>query len=488
MNRQVFNGQYFFLGICLFQLVFWWIIKEDPFFGDSIASTSKAALAIYDSQFTTLFYPADVDPGHPTLFPLMMAAAWFLFGKTLAVSHFLSCLIALLLSWSLRKVILLYGTISQANWTCFVTLFFATYLSSSAMMLNTTLFMSLALLSICSLLQQKRLTFMVLASLMMLTHLQASFFLLGMAITDLIISIQVNKQSLWVFIEQKWKIYTIPFLTFMSWLVIHHYYTGWFFHSPNYSDADQLNSVTQLGKSILLIIWRLIDYGMLPVHVLVVIALFRKKIPIPFAIVYITLLVVTVLLMAIFLENTIGHRYFLIFQLLAIGMVSLFLFQLKGSYFWSLTGLVIISLLAGNFLNYPGKNLGDATLAYRSYFSLEKQLRAKLPPNTPVFSYAPNANPSMTKYLTDEGLSIERLNSDSLVTYPIIVQSNINAEYSPAQKNYLYTNWNGQCIKEGYVYINVFYNPQYFPEITTKQFHQPSNFEKWMLQLKSNVK
>ncbi len=484
---NLFSSKYFFFIIVAIQAIVFGIVKNDPFFGDAIASTSKAALAIYDSGLQTVFYPPEVDPGHPTLFPFLMALCWQLAGLSLGVSHLVGIGCMLLLLWSLRKYCLLFVSLSQANIILLLACCFATTFSMSAMMLNTTLLMTFCLLAIYAMLTERKLLFVWVTSLMMLTHLQGAYFLLALFIADFWIAFRINKQSIGYWIQTTWIKYTIPFVVFMCWLMVHYQHTGWFLHSPNYSDAESLKGFGTFVKGLAIILWRLIDYGMLPVHCITMVALWQNKIDKKVASVFCIMLLVTSLIMAVTLEHTIGHRYFWVFQLLSIGIAISYLFQAPKKYQqWGL-GLIGVSLIAGNFLYYPGKTLGDATLAYRNYFRIEQQLKQDFGPSDTMYSYAPIANPVRSRYLTESGLPVLRITTDSLNQYPIILQSNVNAEFSVAQRKFLEIHWYGKSYEQGSVYVNVFLNPAFYRKPEGWLLRKPSWIEQQIFDLKDQL-
>lgn len=482
---NLFSTKYFFLIIVAIHAIVFAVVKDDPFFGDAIASTSKAALTIHDSGFHTIFYPETVDPGHPTLFPLLMALCWQLGGLSLWVSHLVSIASMLLMLWSLRKCCLLFVPLPQANLIVLLSCCFATTLSMSAMMLNTTLLMSFCLLAVYALLAEQKWLFVFVASWMMLTHLQSAYFLTALFVADCWIGIKLYRQTIAFWIKTSWIKYTVPFLVFMGWLLIHYSHTGWFIHSPNYSDAQSLKGLGTFVKGLVIILWRLVDYGMLPVHCITVVALWRNKVNKKLAVVFCILLLVTSLIMAVTLEHTIGHRYFLVFQLLSIAIAVHYLFQLQKKYLFAGIGLISVSLIAGNFLYYPGKTLGDATLAYRNYFTVEKQLEIDFPTPDTLYSYAPIANPIRSRYLSEKGLTVLRIRTDSLHLYPIVLQSNVNAEFSAEQRKYLEANWYGKSYESGAVYATVFLNPVFYPKQENWLLREPSWIEQQISDLKN---
>ncbi len=85
------------------QAIIFLLACNDPFFGDSISTVARAATHIYDSHLQTPWYlPAD-DPGHPTLFPYLLAVAWTIFGKKLIIGHIFTLVFAVLLLYRLRS-------------------------------------------------------------------------------------------------------------------------------------------------------------------------------------------------------------------------------------------------------------------------------------------------------------------------------------------------------------------------------------------------
>lgn len=134
---NVFAHRHFVYLALIVQCVLWYIVKDDPFFGDAIASTSVAANTIYEANLQTLFYPIEADPGHPTLYAYVLAVLWKLFGRSLWVAHVYAGIWALLLVFVFRKIARTLLEPDNVNRATLLLLLFPTYLSQSAMVLNT---------------------------------------------------------------------------------------------------------------------------------------------------------------------------------------------------------------------------------------------------------------------------------------------------------------------------------------------------------------
>ncbi|MFN9583152.1 MAG: hypothetical protein ACK566_10890, partial [Bacteroidota bacterium] len=107
---------------------------------------------------------------------------------------------------------------------------------------------------------------------------------------------------------------------------------------------------------------------------------------------------------------------------------------------------------------YPGKTIGDATLAYRNYFDLEKTIVHDLANTYSLQSLATKGNTTRSKYLDNRYRDIKRLDLAKLTDADVVLQSNINAEFDQATIRFLQNNWYGTTYASGQVYVNVYLN------------------------------
>jgi hypothetical protein len=487
MNRFFSSGYFQLLCLAFFTVLFL-IVKDDPFFGDAIASTSRCVNTIYDHHLATIFYPAEADPAHPTLYPWLLALLWTAFGKSLPVSHLYAVLWLVCLTLIFRKIarLVLYDN-AAVNKATLLLLTMPVFLAQGAMMLNTVAEMTFFLCAVYGLLSGSRKWFLSGAIFMMIAHLQGSFFLLALASADLFFALKEKKPVL-TFFRERFLYYFIPLLVFAVWLLLHSRHTGWLVQSPNYSDADELNGPLQFGKSLLIMVWRLVDFGMLPFYLVFIYALFNKVGDKKVQQSWLIFTGVSCAFMAVFLSKTIGHRYFLALGMLMIVLVMNILQHIRPRQRNVLYAVLFFSLLAGNFLYYPGKNLGDGTLAYRSYFTIAKEIKKDFGDTVCFYSYAPVANPPELTYLDHSGLKTRRIGNLVLDSLPAIIQSNVNAEFTERDKQFLEHHFYGKSYEKGVVYVNVFLNPAYYAKPTGWKLRDPSAVEKWMIGLKERMK
>jgi hypothetical protein len=189
--------------------------------------------------------------------------------------------------------------------------------------------------------------------------------------------------------------------------------------------------------------------------------------------------------MAVFLYNTIGHRYFMISQFM---LIILLLQACNHKNIKWVIGLVFMSLLFGNFMYYPGKVIADSNLQYRNFFKLEQQVKTDFD-SIAFYSYAPISSSADIRYLNiEKGLKISSLNDLNLDTIPALLQSNVNAEFTKPQRDYLSNNWYGNSYENGAVYINVFLNPKFYNKPTWFKLRKSSYFESKLQELKYKIR
>jgi hypothetical protein len=474
----------FKLLLIIYFATLWFVFRYDPFFGDAITSTSRAATAIHDSNFRTVFYPKGFDPGHPVTYPLMMAIAWKIFGRNLVVSHLFGIIWTIVLLLAFRRICRLYLTEKQVNIATLFAMMQPTFITQSAMMLNTAMLMALFLWAVYALLKEHWIFYTGILALMMLSHLQAAFLMAALAGTDLLIQ---KRQGMMLedFIRRRFLIYGIPFLAFVGWQLLHHRHAGFWIISPDYSDGQQTNTIGQLVKSLMYCTWRFLDYGMfVPVIFYFVIKRKNRRWLAPDAVLWSSLLI-TSFFMSCILKNTIAHRYFLCFELL---LLFVFVYEVENygkrkTWFYSITA---VALLAGNFFYYPGKVIADANIRYRDYFQLEPLIYSERSFIEPTYSRAPIANPYRITHLEENKFDIKRF-GPKLDTLKCVIGSNISADFSRAELDTL-NKWYGYSYEFGSVYINVYLNPVYYWDPGGEGLRKPGKVERFFLKMKRKWK
>ena len=481
---EKFFNKYILLLIAALQLVLFFIVKNDPFHGDAVTSTARVALNIYENNLKTIWYPANFDPGHPTLFPYLLACIWLVLGKSLSVCHAVILVICFFILFVTRKIALIYTHETKANIATLLTGIYSIFVAQQALLLNTPLFYLLVLLCLYYIIKSNVKAFIFCSVLMELTHLQANFFLLAFGFVYCYQAYH-NKSNFYAFAVKGLKLFLPAIFTLTIWLYIHHNHFGWAFLSPNYTEHNNIKGASQFIQSIFLIIWRLIDNGMLTVYMLLAYFAYKQKLNKELLIYSLIILVVNSICMAVFLYNTIGHRYFMISQFM---FIILLLQACNHENIKWVIGLVFTSLLFGNFMYYPGKVIADTNLQYRNFFKLEQQVKTNFD-SISFYSYAPISSGAAIRYLNDEkGLKISSLNEVDLDTIPALLQSNVNAEFTKPQRDFLSKNWYGNSYENGSVYVNVFLNPKFYQKPTWFKLRESNYFETKLQELKYKIR
>ncbi|MFM2392432.1 MAG: hypothetical protein RLZZ546_409 [Bacteroidota bacterium] len=174
-------------------------------------------------------------------------------------------------------------------------------------------------------------------------------------------------------------------LLFCIYMYVHFTTKGWIgFHGDSqWSPSFQMVDLMGVIKNIVILIWRLLDFGRLIWFVIVLIFIKNFK-NIIFTerqkeLTYFFVLTLFVLsINSIFYKGLLGHRYFIppicIGSLLLLSLLyhSLFLHRTKKIF----SIIIGISLILGNFLVYPtGISQGwDSSMAHFPYFKLRKEM------------------------------------------------------------------------------------------------------------------
>jgi len=427
-------------------LLYFLISHNDPIHGDGISTVARASLHIYEKGAECFFYPVKQDPGHPTLYPYVLAGLWRLWGSpNLVLCHLWNILFGI-------------GVLLQVKRLCspnnsLLTVFLvgiSPLFVSQTMMVLTHLALTFFFLGCWEAYHRKKhLSSGIWASLMVLTHLEGVFLLTGLAIVVLTDWLIENKRFTYHFFKNVFLIFTLPSLCFSIWLIAHYRHTGWWVSAPEYAAHRSLATASQFAYNFALIAWRLSDYGYGIFYIGFGWVLWNKRLRI-FAFLrgnaeLRRLLILTftlALLFAVFLSGSIAHRYFLPIQVLAITYFGEQVVNLMNRKGIVLTLIVpIVAMTVGNFFYYPFKCIGDANIVYRNFFSLEKEIKSRYP-NIVWGTYAPLSNPSVHRYLdAHTGLKTYRLYEARFDTCKYILSSNLTCEFTATQKDSLRLYW-----------------------------------------------
>lgn len=474
--------------IGFFMALFFLVIMQDPFFGDGISTVSRASYFILDSGYTSISYPPGQDPGHPITFPLIYAALWSVFGKSLIISHAFNFLFAfgivyLVFRWTNET----WGRLSAvvASLLLLLTPLFA----AQSAMINTHLPLTFfTLLLAYSLEKHWRYLAALAAAALILTHLQGLFCIAGIMIWWFWVK---QCQRTWKFrIIKSFKLLIIPALLFAGWLAYHYQVSGWLMSTPA-SDyygrgyGGLKISLVNLGVSV----WRMIDYGQIAFFIPIVILFFKRKLFGEFSsqfAIFLILFAVTSVLFSFTTTLRTAHRYFLPILPFLI-MASTGMWVRHGKKWWMMA--LVLVLFSGHFWQYPGRTVGDATFAYRNIFPLLEEMNTTVM-GEPLHTYAPLSDANEFAYLKESPVRLNSLYDKNIDEVKYVLRGNISGDFSEDEIAELEGQWPNHTIASGGIYLTLYVNPAKPLSLDTTSFRkrETSSFERWFTGKKKRMR
>lgn len=448
--------------------VFWciamtWLSSNHSFFWDTIQLGSKHAHFYYESNFSALLLPVEIDSGHPPYFGMYLAACWKTFGKSLVVSHWamFPFLLILLIQWIRLGRRLIGQTLLPLF---FLFLIADPILASQASLVSPDIALTACFLLLLNSIYAEERGNKILAVLglgMVSTRGMMIAFLIFLW-ELLIFEKRIDGDSWLKHISRLIQPYLPGGIFALIYLLYHYFVTGWIgYHADSeWAPSFALADFPQFLKNVAVLIWRFLDFG----RVFVISGAFcfaliiwgnkgfRKGKIDPelrrIAALFLLLLLgigLTFLLYAGLQQ----HRYLLPLFLLITLVFFLLLKELPSDQ-WSfkrrnvVVGLIAIGLLTGSLWVYPDRiSQGwDSTLAHWPFY----ELRAKMIhyveeegiPVTEIGTAFPEIGPLKFKDLTDrqEGYKEKDMRTDRYILY-----SNVMNDFSDAELWRLQEEW-----------------------------------------------
>lgn len=345
-------------------------------FWDNVIFISQMGNALYHHGILSWgSIPVEHDPGHPPFVASMMVLSWYLFGRTLLVSH--------LILWPF-----IFGIVWQLYSLCsfFIKSRTLCYLAVLFLLIDTTILahiisidIEVPLLFFClyavnSILlcndKHKCLALMLLS----MVSLRGMMLCFGLFLFDIWLHKSIKTLKVYV-------IASIPSLLYVFWRL---YDKGWIISNPLHMWGDSLSFtsfsdfIKNMGWNLIVIVHRYIDFGrFVPILFILFTLIYKRDLLKNKEVRILTSLSVlsvsAILLTCIILKNPIGHRYFLLsfisIELLALLLVGCYRKRIL------LCSVMLLSLISGSFYVYPDKisELWDSTMAHYPYWDLRSK-------------------------------------------------------------------------------------------------------------------
>jgi hypothetical protein len=424
------NNVFYVLALLYVLLTFF--CRSNIFFGDMVQFASRHPHFFLANQFQTIYLPNYLDSGHPPLFGIYIAFAWFLFGKSLLVSHFAMLPFLLLIAYQVPQLLSRWLSGYTLLFSSLLVLLEPTLLAQATLVSPDIVLMAIFITSINLFFNKKYKTLALILIPLGLISLRGMMVLFAS-----FCAIILNN----TFAQRKFNhhyFFTIALVFLPSviiatvWLWLHYQHTGWIgFHSDSpWASSFQQVSFAQMLKNALLFIWRLVDFGRITVWLLALFLLFKLKFAKQSNLKFSISIVVFILVFAantIFADGLVGHRYFLPIYFLTLVFVLkniAFAFPKNNKFAFA---MLFLSFLIGATFVYPSKiAMGwDATPAHLPYYSLRKDAIAYLNNNNIPLQAVASGFPNL------DSREILELNGDS---------SHFNSYSDTSLKYILYSN------------------------------------------------
>jgi len=464
-----------FIPFVFFLFILTYIAQNNSFFWDTILNASKQAHWYYENKFAYFLLPNEFDV-HPPLFGMYLATTWFIFGKTLIVSHWAMLPFLIALVWQLMRLV---RNFFQPRFVFIVTLLLfadATLLAQASIVSPDIVLVLLFFWSLNSILYRRRTELLIALIFICLINMRGIFALISLALFDVIYDAE-KKQIAFDFLRNSFSVvikkslWYLPAIAILfSYLAYRYHVKGWITLPEKNDWQESFAAVGLFGflRNIVILVWRLVDFGRIIwwliafyffVRWLKKKIVFDETVKIIFAIFILNLFVGCTYFLTH--KNVTIHRY-LIPSYLLFGMIILYLIcqNIHRSFVRNLFFAgIFIFLVSGNFWVYPdGIAKGwDATLAHLPYYGLRQQMleymqQQNIPVNETGSSFP---NVAKIKYI-DLNNDTRNFDEKDFAKHKYIFQSNIYNGFPKKDFTELQLKWKVRKeFRKGFVYVKL---------------------------------
>jgi len=428
------------LSVLIFVQVFLVFISRDHiFFWDTVQFAAKHGLYFFDNGMSSFLLPKEMDSGHPPFFGMYQAFCWNIFGLSLPVSHY--SMVPFLVANIIVSYFLGYAVLGNRGiWFSIILCACPFYIGHSILVSPDIILISGFLICLLGIIREKS-VLVLLGSVILCIISIRGFALAGTLMVWQLFLCKMEKASWKAAIQQT--VFFLPgILLFSGYQGYHYYSTQWVgFHSDSpWSPSFEIATIPVVAKNILLYIWRLCDFSMFAVWLIILLNIRTLFSSHRKFVLLLLLLVCALAILVLPFEGLMNHRYFLPIQLTGI-LLALLAMKKKAKQLIILISLIICS---GNFWVYPEKTAQgwDATLAHYPFYKLQENVSVFVEQQSIYVNDIGTAFP-MKNSLRHLALSSSAgaykaydINQDMYILY-----SNIMNDFSDAEINILDKKW-----------------------------------------------
>lgn len=358
---------------------------NNSFFWDGVHYGAIQPDFYYASHFSSIWVPDGMDSGEVPTFAVYIAAVWTCFGRTLLASHLAMVPFIIGIVWQLFSLCKKFIKPQFTGITLLLILTDTTLLSQCSLVTPDLPLVFFFLLALNALLEQKSILLTVAVCFLFMGITRGILLAFCLFLLDLYLSISETKNPKTVIplLFKKSMVYIPGFILFVIYNYCHFIHKGWIlsYEGSPWEGTKELVDAHGLLVNIVLLCWRLVDFGKIIIWMIFLILLFRLKKqsfsqykPLVFLSVSLLLFVHVDMLWA---SNLMAHRYFMPFHIVFALLCASILFsdRIASGMKYLLIMLWFGVMISGSFWIYPDKIAKgwDATLAHLPYYQLRHQ-------------------------------------------------------------------------------------------------------------------
>ncbi len=467
-----YSKSIYFIFIFLFYTLFVLLSLHHIFFWDTIQLGSEHANFFYSTHFSQILLPDSIDSGHIPTFGFLLAIVWFIFGKTLVVSHLFMLPFVLGIVWQCYVLLKQFIPPKFLYFSHFLFLIDPTLLSQITLISPDVVLVFFFLMGLNAALKNHRYWLMI--SLLGLFAISMRGMMVSFAILSIDIFINTQYSGFKAILNKLLKnsfAYIPALVLFISYFGYHYYIKGWIGYHNNSPWApcfERANTFLGLAYNIGILGWRILDFGRVFILIVIIFICIKfwknfygaKNVQFLFFIFLITTVCLSI--SAILYKGLSAHRYllpvYLTFLLFSLYIVIMFIKNKIVIYI--ILSIWAIGLLTGNLWVYPDKIAKgwDSTLAHIPYYNLRDKMvnyikEEKIPQNEIGSGFPICFKTSLLDLSNDTSSFVNKnLDKDKYILY-----SNIFNDFSDNEINELHQKWKlVYMVKSCQVYMSLY--------------------------------
>jgi hypothetical protein len=397
------------LTFCI-AFIHFWVVKDFPFFWDSIQLTSKQATHFFENGYGSLVLPEEINSGHPPFMGLYMSTWWLLLSRQLWVSHLAMLPFVWIWLWVGFLWIDKLCSIKNINILCkIVFLSEPLWLTQATIMGPDIVLVAAMSVVVWSYFHDKKILLLLGSIVLGLISMRGAMVLCGIGIFHILYTFLVIKKDWRYLLSVGWPMIPGSGL-FLGFLFMHYQLTGWVAFHPNSPWAESFQRSDFIGflKNGAVFIFRSLEFGKFFAWFILIVGIWRFRHALNFLQVFLLGLLLTVSILLWINTLPYAHlsanRYFWPIQFLVLLLSFSFLDTLwvKTRFTGLMLGLWVVVFLSTHFWNYNGRISQDweSTLIHLPYHKHRKAVSVYLKDQEDNWSSVETAFPGVnSEYL-----------------------------------------------------------------------------------------